>query len=353
MAAISAAQVKELRLKTDAPMMECKKALTEADGDMAKAEEILRVKLGNKATKAASRVTAEGVVVVYVSDDKKLGAILEVNSETDFVAKNPEFLQMAREAVKLVAEKNPADVAALLELPLGETTVEGVRKALVGKIGENMTFRRFARVEAQGFIEQYVHGSRIGVLVDMVGGNEELAHDIAMHIAATKPKAIDETGIDHALIDSERRIAIEKAREAGKPEAMLERIAEGSVKKFLKEVTLVNQPFVKNEKANEGVMAFNFFKTVDEITESQALDTDLKTWANAQGWKLTDEDQSVDISVDYDFDPEEVTEGVYEITFSTTGREFKIHTTDYSEEGQEVGLTFFPEDIHVMPKVVF
>lgn len=170
MAAISAAQVKELRLKTDAPMMECKKALTEADGDMAKAEEILRVKLGNKATKAASRVTAEGVVVVYVSDDKKLGAILEVNSETDFVAKNPEFLQMAREAVKLVAEKNPADVAALLELPLGETTVEGVRKALVGKIGENMTFRRFARVEAQGFIEQYVHGSRIGVLVDMVGG---------------------------------------------------------------------------------------------------------------------------------------------------------------------------------------
>ena len=118
-------------------------------------------------------------------------------------------------------------------------------------------------------------------------------------------------------------------------------------------IFVVNQPFVKNEKANEGVMAFNFFKTVDEITESQALDTDLKTWANAQGWKLTDEDQSVDISVDYDFDPEEVTEGVYEITFSTTGREFKIHTTDYSEEGQEVGLTFFPEDIHVMPKVVF
>ena len=232
MAAISAAQVKELRLKTDAPMMECKKALTEADGDMAKAEEILRVKLGNKATKAASRVTAEGVVVVYVSDDKKLGAILEVNSETDFVAKNPEFLQMAREAVKLVAEKNPADVAALLELPLGETTVEGVRKALVGKIGENMTFRRFARVEAQGFIEQYVHGSRIGVLVDMVGGNEELAHDIAMHIAATKPKAIDETGIDHALIDSERRIAIEKAREAGAAE----------------QASLVAEAFVKDDK---------------------------------------------------------------------------------------------------------
>ena len=252
MAAISAAMVKELRLKTDAPMMECKKALTEADGDMAKAEEILRVKLGNKATKAASRITAEGVVAVYISEDRKVGAILEVNSETDFVAKNPEFMQMAKDAVRLVAEKNPADLEALAACELNGTTLEAVRTGLVGKIGENMTFRRFARVEAQGFIEQYVHGSRIGVLVDMVGGNEELAHDIAMHIAATKPKAIDETGIDHALIDSERRIAIEKAREAGKPEAMLERIAEGSVKKFLKEVTLVNQPFVKDDKKSVG-----------------------------------------------------------------------------------------------------
>ena len=249
MAAISAAQVKELRLKTDAPMMGCKKALTEADGDMAKAEEILRVKLGNKATKAASRVTAEGVVVVYVSDDKKLGAILEVNSETDFVAKNPEFLQMAREAVKLVAEKNPADVAALLELPPGETTVEGVRKALVGKIGENMTFRRFQRFEAQGQLHKYVHGgSKIAAVVDVVGGDDEVAHDIAMHIAAAKPKALDQSGIPAELIETERRVAIEKAREAGKPEAMLERIAEGSVKKFLKEVTLVNQPFVKDDK---------------------------------------------------------------------------------------------------------
>ena len=248
MAAITAAMVKELRVKTDAPMMECKKALTEADGDMAKAEEILRVKLGNKATKAAARIAAEGVVAVYLSDDRKLGAILEVNSETDFVAKNPEFLQMAADAVRAVAEQNPADIEALAACKIGDATLEEVRKGLVGKIGENMTFRRFARVEAQGFIEQYVHGSRIGVLVDMVGGNEELAHDIAMHIAATKPKAIDETGIDHALIDSERRIAIEKAREAGKPEAMLERIAEGTVKKFLKEVTLVNQPFVKDDK---------------------------------------------------------------------------------------------------------
>ena len=251
MAAISAAMVKELRLKTDAPMMECKKALTEADGDMAKAEEILRVKLGNKASKAASRVTAEGVVAVYISDDRKVGAILEVNSETDFVAKNDEFMQMAKDAVRLVAEHNPADIAALGELALGDKTLEAVRTALVGKIGENMTFRRFERIEAKGELSSYVHGSKIGVIVDFTGP-AEVAHAVAMHIAASKPKALDESGVDAAAIESERRIAIEKAREAGKPEAMLERIAEGTVKKFLKEVTLVNQPFVKDDKKSVG-----------------------------------------------------------------------------------------------------
>ena len=248
MAAITAAMVKELRVKTDAPMMECKKALTEAAGDMAKAEEILRVKLGNKATKAAARIAAEGVVAVYLSDDRKLGAILEVNSETDFVAKNPEFKQMAADAVRIVAEQNPADIAALGACKIGETTLEEVRKALVGKIGENMTFRRFARVEAKGTLNSYIHGAKIGVIVDVIGGTDELSHDVAMHIAASKPKALDETGVDPAQIESERRIAIEKAREAGKPEAMLERIADGTVKKFLKEVTLVNQPFVKDDK---------------------------------------------------------------------------------------------------------
>ena len=253
MAAISAAMVKELRLKTDAPMMECKKALTEADGDMAKAEEILRVKLGNKASKAASRVTAEGVVAVYISDDRKVGAILEVNSETDFVAKNDEFMQMAKDAVRLVAEHNPADIAALGELALGDKTLEAVRTALVGKIGENMTFRRFQRFEAQGQLHKYVHGgSKIAAVVDVVGGDDEVAHDIAMHIAAAKPKALDQSGIPAELIETERRVAIEKAREAGKPEAMLERIAEGTVKKFLKEVTLVNQPFVKDDKKSVG-----------------------------------------------------------------------------------------------------
>ena len=253
MAVITAAMVKALREKTDAPMMECKKALTEAQGDAAKAEEILRVKLGNKATKAASRITAEGIVAVYISDDAMTGAILELNSESDFVAKNPEFQQMAKDAARLVAEKAPADVAALLELDLNGKSLEQVRKDLVGKIGENMSFRRFVRMQAKGKLHNYVHGgSKIGVLVDVIGGDDDVAHDVAMHIAASKPKALDKDGIDPALIESERRVALEKAREAGKPEAILERIAEGSVQKFLKEVTLLNQPFVKDDKVSVG-----------------------------------------------------------------------------------------------------
>ena len=253
MAVITAAMVKALRVKTDAPMMECKKALAEADGDAAKAEEILRVKLGNKATKAAARITAEGIVTVFISEDGKTGAVLETNSETDFVAKNPEFQQMAKDAVRLVAEKAPADIAALSALDLNGQTLEQVRTALVGKIGENMSFRRFVRFEAQGKLHQYVHGgSKIAALVDVVGGDDELAHDVAMHIAASKPKALDQDGVDPALIETERRVAIEKAREAGKPEALLPRIAEGTVQKFLKEVTLINQPFVKDDSVTVG-----------------------------------------------------------------------------------------------------
>ena len=249
MAVITAAMVKELRVKTDAPMMECKKALAEADGDLARAEEILRVKLGNKANKAASRVAAEGVVTIYIAEDGKTGAIFEVNSETDFVAKNPEFQAMAANAARLVAEKNPADMAALSALEVEGQSLEAIRTALVGKIGENMTFRRFHRIEAQGKLHQYIHGgAKIGALVDMVGGTDEVGHDIAMHVAATKPKALDASGVDAALLETERRVAIEKAREAGKPEAMLERIAEGTVQKYLKEVTLLSQPFVKDDK---------------------------------------------------------------------------------------------------------
>lgn len=246
MAEITASMVKELREKTDAPMMECKKALGEADGDMAKAEEILRVKLGNKASKAAARVAAEGIVAINISADGKLGTMVEVNCETDFVAKNDDFLAFVKNLAQLVGDRNPQDVAALSALPLGEGTVDSARAALVGKIGENMSIRRFERVQAQGRLASYVHGgSKIGVLVDLVGGDEALAKDVAMHIAASKPKSLDASGVSAELIDTERRIAVEKAREAGKPENMLDKIAEGSVQKFLKEVTLMGQVFVK------------------------------------------------------------------------------------------------------------
>ncbi|MCL2524186.1 MAG: translation elongation factor Ts [Betaproteobacteria bacterium] len=246
MAAITASMVAELRGKTDAPMMECKKALTEADGDMVKAEEILRVKLGNKASKAATRIAAEGIVAVSIAADGKSGAMVEVNSETDFVAKNDEFIALANGCAKLVAERDPADVAALSALPMGEGTVESTRSALVGKIGENMSIRRFVRFAAKGKLVAYIHGgAKIGAVVDLVGGDEQLGKDLAMHIAASKPKSLDASGVASELLDAERRVAIEKARESGKPEAMLEKIAEGSVQKFLKEVTLLGQVFVK------------------------------------------------------------------------------------------------------------
>lgn len=253
MAVITAAMVKELRVKTDAPMMECKKALTEADGNMEQAEEILRVKLGNKATKAASRITADGVVAIYIDEPGKVGAIVELNSETDFVAKNADFIAFANDIAKLVAETKPADVAALSALPLNGSTVDEVRKGLIGKIGENISIRRFQIIEGKGKLSTYIHGgAKIGVIVDVVGGNDEVAHDVAMHIAASKPKALDKNGVDQNLIETERRVAVEKARENGKPEHLIEKIAEGSVNKFLKEVTLLSQPFVKDDSKSVG-----------------------------------------------------------------------------------------------------
>ncbi len=253
--AITATMVKELREKTDAPMMECKKALTEADGDMAKAEELLRVKLGNKATKAASRITAEGIVAIAISEDSKTGALLEVNCETDFVAKNDAFKKLAQDAAELVVKENPADVTALLTLKTTDgKTIEETRAALVGKIGENMSIRRFKRIAANGKLSQYIHGgSKIGVLVDLENGDNQLGHDLAMHIAATKPAAVDESGVDSALIEAERRVAVEKAKEAGKAADLLEKIAEGTVNKFLKEVTLLGQVFVKAEDGKETI----------------------------------------------------------------------------------------------------
>jgi elongation factor Ts len=248
MADITASMVKELREKTDAPMMECKKALTEAEGDLTKAEEILRVRLGNKASKAASRVAAEGVVGVFIAPGAKLGAIIEVNCETDFVAKNADFLAFAGNLAELVAKQAPVDVATLSALSLGGSTVDQVRTALVGKIGENLSIRRFARLEAAGRLQSYVHGgAKIGVLVDVAGGDEALAKDLAMHVAASKPLALSRDEVPAELIQRERDIAQQKALESGKPANIAEKMVEGSVQKFLKEVTLLGQPFVKDE----------------------------------------------------------------------------------------------------------
>ena len=247
--AITASMVAELRAKTDAPMMECKKALTEADGDLNRAEEILRVKLGNKAGKAASRVTAEGVVTAAVNGST--GALVEINCETDFVSKNDSFLAFAKSAAELVAQHNPADVAALSALPLSQDgfgpTVEDVRKGLIGKIGENLAIRRFKRYAGGGKLASYLHGTRIGVIVEF-DGSDVAAKDVAMHVAAMKPKALATGDVSADLVDTERRIASEKAAESGKPAEIVAKMVDGSVQKYLKEVSLLNQAFVKNDK---------------------------------------------------------------------------------------------------------
>ena len=249
MAEITAGMVKALREKTDAPMMECKKALAEAGGDMTKAEEILRIKLGNKASRAASRIAAEGVVAAYIAPGGRSGALVEVNCETDFVAKNGEFLGLAGAIAELVASRNPATVEALAELPFRGSTVEEARKALVGKVGENMAIRRFVRMAAQGRLAVYIHGgARIGVMADVVGGDEALARDIAMHIAAAKPVALSAAAVPAELVQKERAIAAAKAAESGKPAHIVEKMVDGTVQKFLKEVTLLGQPFVKNDQ---------------------------------------------------------------------------------------------------------
>lgn len=259
MAAITASMVAELRGKTDAPMMECKRALTEAEGDMAKAEELLRVKLGSKAGKAAGRITAEGVVTSYI--DAGVGALLEVNCETDFVTKNDSFLALANAAAELIAKHNPADIEALGALPYAQDgfgpTLEEVRKGLIGKIGENMSFRRFKRFADSGKLAAYLHGTRIGVVVEFEG-DETAAKDVAMHVAAMKPVALSSADVPADLVAKERSVAAAKAAEdasvavaAGKPvqsdEIVAKRI-EGGVQKYLKEVSLFNQSFVKNDK---------------------------------------------------------------------------------------------------------
>ncbi|MDC0127391.1 translation elongation factor Ts [Methylophilaceae bacterium] len=278
MAEITASMVMKLRGQTDAPMMDCKKALTEAEGDMTRAEEILRVRFGNKASKAAGRIAAEGVVSSYITKDRKFGSLLEVNSETDFCAKNEEFLNFTNEVAKAIVDQKLKTIDSLNEIKIDNITIEELRTQLIGKIGENITPRRFINLSAKGTLYSYIHGSKLGVILDLESGNEELGKDIAMHIAATKPKAIDKNGIDSELIDTERRVAIEKAKEAGKPEEMLSKIADGTVNKFLKEITLLNQSFVKDDKItietllkknNATIHAFHIYIVGDGIEKKE------------------------------------------------------------------------------------
>jgi elongation factor Ts len=266
MMAITAAMVGELRAKTDAPMMECKKALTEANGDMEKAEEILRVKLGNKAGKAASRVTAEGAVASAI--EGKVGALIEVNCETDFVTKNDSFLALCNAAAQLVAKHNPADIDALGTLPCEidgfGPTLEDARKGLIGKIGENMSFRRFKRVEGSS-VTCYLHSGRIGVMVEFEG-SETAARDVAMHIAAMKPVALSSVDVPAELVAKERSVAEAKAAESGKPAEIVTKMVEGSIAKYLKEVSLMDQAFVKNDKQTIAQMLKENATTVSAFT---------------------------------------------------------------------------------------
>ncbi len=296
MAAITASMVAELRAKTDAPMMECKKALTEAGGDMAKAEELLRVKLGSKAGKASSRVTAEGVVASFISGNT--GALLEVNCETDFVTKNDSFLALAQAAAKLVAEHNPASIEALGALPYEQETfgptLEDVRKGLIGKIGENMSFRRFKRFDGAHKLASYLHGTRIGVLVEF-DGDETAAKDVAMHVAAMKPVALTSADVPADLIEKERSVAAAKAAESGKPADIVTKMVEGSVQKYLKEVSLFDQTFVKNDKqtveqmlkaANTKVASFTLY-VVGEGIEKKVDDFAAEVAAQVAAAKQT------------------------------------------------------------------
>ncbi len=254
MANITAAMVAQLREMTGLGMMECKRALVEVDGDIKKAEELMRIKSGNKASKMAGRTAAEGVVAISITADKKSGAIVEVNCETDFVAKDEGFVKFANDIAAAIVANPSATLENIAEVKLASgETVEEARKALIAKLGENMTVRRFVRNSTSGELASYLHGAKIGVLVDVTAGQEQLGRDIAMHIAAAKPKALDASGVDAELVATERRVAIERAKENGKSGDMLEKIAEGTVNKFLKEVTLLNQVFIKADDGKQTV----------------------------------------------------------------------------------------------------
>jgi len=291
MSEITASMVKELREATGLGMMECKKALVEAKGDFKVAEEQLRIKSGAKASKAASRVAAEGVVGVFITPDGKTGAVVEVNCETDFVAKNDDFMTFSKNIAETVAKNGPADTEALSGMSLANSTdtVEDARKALVMKLGENVSIRRFERYQTStGKLSSYLHGSKIGVLLDFAGGDDTLGRDLCMHIAASKPKSIDASGVNPEEIETERRIAIEKAREAGKPAAMLEKIAEGTVQKFLKEVTLMGQVFVKAEDGKQ---------TIEQLLKSKnATVTAFQMYVVGEGIEKKVEDYAAEVA---------------------------------------------------------
>jgi elongation factor Ts len=243
MAEITAALVKELREMTGLGMMECKKALAEAGGDLKKAEELLRIKSGAKAGKAAGRVAAEGVIGAYLSADARLGALVELNCETDFVAKNDDFVGFAQSLAQLAAEKNPADAAALAALP----GVEAQRQGLVQKIGENITIRRLACLQAKGKLAQYVHGGRIGVLVDYEGA-DDAGKDVAMHVSFSRPAYLSKADVPAEVAGREREILAARAKESGKPAEIVAKMVEGGLNKFLGEISLLGQPFVKDDK---------------------------------------------------------------------------------------------------------
>ncbi len=290
MANITASMVKELREATGLGMMECKNALVETQGDAKAAEELLRIKSGAKASKASSRVTAEGVIGAFLVADGKTGAVAEINCETDFVAKNDDFVAFAKNVAQTVAQSAPADVDALSSVALvnGAGTVEEVRKALVMKLGENITVRRIERYNTTGKLATYLHGSKIGVMVNYTGGDEALGKDLAMHIAASKPKSVDASGVNPEDIATERRIAIEKAKESGKSEAMLGKIAEGTVQKFLREVTLLGQVFVKAEDGKQ---------TIEQLLKSKgATVTAFKMFVVGEGIEKKVEDYAAEVA---------------------------------------------------------
>src|SRR5579859_1186038 len=288
MAEISAGLVKELRELTGLGMMECKKALAESGGDLRKAEELLRIRSGAKASKAAARIAAEGVIGAWLSADAKVGALVELNCETDFVAKNEDFVGFAKALAELVATRAPKDVEELASLELPGGKVEARRQALVQKIGENVSIRRFKRLQAAGKLSLYLHGAKIGVLVDYEGA-EEVGKDVAMHIAFAKPRHLDKGEVPQEALLQERKIHEARARESGKPAEIAAKMVEGSLNKFLGEITLMGQPFIKDDKhtvekmlaaKKAKVNAYAFF-VVGEGIEKKSTDFAAEVMAQA------------------------------------------------------------------------